>query len=63
MPQDTLKRLKVAILVTDGFEQVELTRPRSAVDESGAQTLIVSPKNSSVRSWNFTEWIGTFRLT
>jgi PfpI family intracellular protease len=56
MPQDTLKGLKVAILVTDGFEQVELTRPRSALDERGAQTLIVSPKNSSVRSWNFTEW-------
>ena len=56
MSQDTLKGLKVAILVTDGFEQVELTRPRSALDESGAQTLIVSPKNSDVRSWNFTEW-------
>jgi protease I len=56
MSQDTLKGLKVAILVTDGFEQVELTKPRSALDESGAQTLIVSPKNSDVRSWNFTEW-------
>jgi hypothetical protein len=56
MPQDTLKGLKVAILVTDGFEQVELTRPRKALDESGAQTRIVSPKDSSVRSWNFKDW-------
>src|SRR6266550_8563263 len=27
---------KVAILVTDGFEQVELTKPREALDEAGA---------------------------
>jgi protease I len=56
MALDTLKRLKVAILVTDGFEKVELTRPRDALDEAGAVTLIVSPKSSSVRSWNFANW-------
>jgi protease I len=33
--QDTLKGLKVAILVTDGFEKVELTEPRKALDEAG----------------------------
>ena len=56
MAQDTLKGLKVAILVTDGFEKVELTRPREALDAAGAVTLIVSPKSSKVRSWNFTNW-------
>ena len=40
--------LKIAILVTDGFEQVELTEPRKALDEAGADTSIVSPK--TVRS-------------
>ena len=35
---------KVAILVADGFEQVEMTKPREALDEAGAQTKIVSLK-------------------
>jgi protease I len=56
MAQNTLNGMKVAILVTDGFEQVELTKPREALDEAGAETFIVSPKTSKVRSWNFTEW-------
>jgi protease I len=51
-----IKGLKVAILVTDGFEQVELTEPRKALDEAGADTSIVSPKNGQVRGWTFTEW-------
>ncbi len=56
MALDILRRLKVAILVTDGFEKVELTRPRDALNDAGAVTFIVSPKSSSVRSWNFTNW-------
>lgn len=48
--------LKVAILVTDGFEQVELTGPRKALDQAGAKTSIVSPKDGKVRGWKFTEW-------
>ncbi len=51
-----LKGVKVAILVTDGFEQVELTEPRKALDQAGADTRIVSPKHEKVRGWKFTEW-------
>src|SRR5712672_3273699 len=51
-----LNGLKVAILVTDGFEQVELVEPRKALDAAGAKTQIVSPKNDRVRGWKFTEW-------
>ena len=43
-------------IVTDGFEQVELTEPKNALDEAGAETLIVSPKYDQVRVWNFTDW-------
>jgi protease I len=50
------RRLKVAILVDDGFEQVELVEPRKALDEAGVQTRIVSPKSERVRGWNFTDW-------
>lgn len=51
-----LKGLKVAILVTDGFEHVELVEPRKALDQAGAETKIVSPKPDRVRGWKFTEW-------
>src|SRR6266404_3415577 len=53
---ENLNGAKVAILVTDGFEHVELTEPRKALDQAGAKTSIVSPKKDRVRSWKFTEW-------
>lgn len=56
MANETLNGLKVAILVTDGFEQVEMTEPRKALDEAGARTRIVSPKDGRVKAWNFTNW-------
>jgi protease I len=56
MSTDTLHGLRVAILVTDGFEQVELVEPRQALDEAGADTRVVSPKPGRVRGWNFTDW-------
>jgi deglycase len=51
-----LMGVKVAILVTDGFEYVELVEPRKALDQAGATTSIVSPKSPRVRGWNFTDW-------
>lgn len=53
---ENLNGLRVAILVTDGFEQVELVEPRKALDRAGATTRIVSPKQKQVRGWNFTDW-------
>lgn len=50
-----LANKKVAILVSDGFEQVELTGPREALDGAGAQTMIVSPKDGEVEGWNHYE--------
>ncbi len=47
---------KIAILATDGFEYVELVRPRKAPDDAGAKTSLVSPKTGRVRGWNFTDW-------
>ena len=43
---------KVAILVADGFEQVEMTKPREALDEAGAQTKIVSLKPGKIQGMN-----------
>ena len=51
---------KVAILVTDGFEQVELTKPREALERAGADTYIVSPAGTTVRGWETKEWGNKF---
>jgi protease I len=56
MKQTRLKGLRVAILATDGFEQSELTEPRKALDEAGATTEVVSPKEGRLRGWNHTDW-------
>jgi protease I len=40
---------KVAILVTDGFEQVEMTKPREALNQVGAETKIVSLKRGKIQ--------------
>src|SRR5204863_5995080 len=39
---------KVAILVADGFEQVEMTKPREALQDAGAETTIVSVKSGQI---------------
>jgi protease I len=56
MSDRNLQGTRVAILVTDGFEQVELLEPRKALDDAGATTMVVSPKDSKVKGWNHTEW-------
>src|SRR5438552_8665351 len=43
---------KVAILVADGFEQVEMTKPREALDEAGAQTKVLSLKPGKIQGMN-----------
>jgi protease I len=53
---ENLQGKKVAILVADGFEQVELTGPKEALDQAGAKTAIVSPAEGQVKGWNHTEW-------
>jgi protease I len=60
MTSQTLNGLKVAILATDGFEQVEMTEPRNALDAAGADTRLVSPKEGEVKAWDFTDWGGMF---
>ena len=52
----SLQGIKVAILVTDGFEQDELIKPRKALDDAGAHTEVVSPKDDTARGWKSTEW-------
>ena len=50
-----LKGRKVAILATDGVEQVELVEPRKALDAAGAVTHLVSPKDGAIQGMNHDE--------
>jgi protease I len=47
---------KVAILVANGFEEVELTEPRRALEEAGAAVEVISPEKGTVRGWDHTDW-------
>jgi protease I len=53
---------KVAILVTDGFEQSELEKPRAALQAAGAKTEIVSPNRESVRGWDEDDFGGSVHV-
>jgi protease I len=57
-----LHGITVAILVDDGFEQVELTKPRAALADAGAKTVLVSPQKSEVQGWNREEKGERFRV-
>jgi protease I len=50
--EQSLGGLNIAILVTDGFEQVELTGPREALENVGATTRIVSSRHGTVQGFN-----------
>ena len=56
MADKQLQGLKVAILATDGVEQVELLKPREALREAGADTKVISPNSGKIKGWNHTEW-------
>jgi protease I len=53
---------KVAILVADGFEEVELTGPQEALEEAGAETEIVSPVEKKVQAWDEDDWGGKYKV-
>jgi protease I len=52
MANRTLDGLTVAILATEGFEYVELTEPRKALDAAGATTRVVSQQEGTIQGFN-----------
>ena len=47
-----LEGRKIAILATDGFEEVELTQPMQALKEAGAQVEVVSPSDGEIQGFD-----------
>jgi protease I len=62
MSQKRLDGIRVAALVADGFEQVELTEPMKALQDAGARVLIVSPSGDRVRAWKDGQWGDEFQV-
>lgn len=53
---------KIAILATDGFEQVELTGPKENLEKAGAKVEVLSVKPGEIKGWKFTDWGDTVKV-
>ena len=60
--QKPLRGKKVAVLVTDAFEQIELTSPRQALIDAGAEVKIISNKSGEVQAFKGKEKGDTFKV-
>jgi protease I len=49
---DELKGKTIAIIATDGVEQVELTEPRKAIEDAGATAVLLSPETGEIQAMN-----------
>lgn len=47
---------KIAVLATDGFEQVELTEPKKNLEKEGAKVTVLSIKSGEIKGWDHTDW-------
>ncbi len=47
---------RVAILTENGFEEVELTSPKQALEDAGATVEIISPQKDKVKGWDHDHW-------
>ena len=50
MTSEMLQGMRVAILVTDGFEESEFLEPKTTLDHAGAATFVISPSKNNVRA-------------
>lgn len=51
-----MNEIKVAILATNGFEESELFEPKKALDDWGAEVVIIAPEKGKIKAWNHGNW-------
>jgi protease I len=53
-----LEGKRIAILATDGFEQVELTEPKKNLEKAGAKVTVLSVEKTpkQIKGWDKTDW-------
>ncbi len=61
MEEKRLKGKKIAILATDGFEEVELTKPRQLFESDAAETVLISNK-PKITAWDFGKWTNEYKV-
>ena len=58
--RNKLKGCRVAIVATKGVEEVELTRPKKALEDAGAKVDLIAPqsgiKSGKIKAWDMTDW-------
>ena len=47
---------RVAIITSNGFEEVELTSPKKAMEDAGIKVDILSTEQGKVKAWNHDHW-------
>jgi protease I len=57
-----LKGKRVAIIVTDGFEQIEMTSPREALEKAGATCVLIAPKDGQVQGFKHHDKSDKFKV-
>lgn len=60
--EGSLKGKKIAILIANGFEQVEMTEPKQALEQAGAKVDIISPEKDKVKGWKHPQWGDEFPI-
>lgn len=53
---------KIAILATNGFEEIELTSPKEAMEKEGFEVHIVSPESGKIKAWDKTDWSKEYKV-
>jgi len=62
MKTHNLTNKTIAILVTDGFEQVEFTKPKEAVEKAGATVHVISLKSGEIQGFNHADKADKFKV-
>ncbi len=62
MAEKNLAGFRVAILATDGFEESELTKPRQALEENGAECVVIAPHGGTIYGMKHHDKAGTVKV-
>ena len=59
---NNLSDKKIALITENGFEEVEFTSPKKALEDQGATVEVISPNKGSVKSWKDGNWGSDFNV-
>ena len=57
-----LHQMRVAIIATDGFEEVELTEPKKALEKAGAKVDVLSEKRGEIQGFKHFDKAGKVKV-